>query len=133
MNSTKFWRLAVLPVTALALLTFGSQSGRPQGPPPPGIDAPGIPLQLNTPKKIAETPVPAPTVDNLIEQLKQVRKQKAELEAREKAVISQLQGLLKNQNEELRKLGIEVAPEPGQATFIDDKKDTDLVPLPKQK
>ena len=125
MNSTKIWRMSILPITAFALLTFGSQSGRPQAPPPQNDPPIGIPKMLTPPVP----PAPVPTVDTLIEQLKQVRKQKAELEAREKAVVGQLQGLLKNQNEELRKLGIEVAPEPRPAPLIDDRKEADLPPL----
>jgi phytoene/squalene synthetase len=55
-------------------------------------------------------PAPAPTVDALIAQLEELRKQKAELEARELALVGQLSGLLKDQSERLRKLGVVVLP-----------------------
>lgn len=46
------------------------------------------------------------SVDELIVQLEQIRKEKAELEKREQVTVSQLQSQLKNQTDRLAKLGI---------------------------
>jgi hypothetical protein len=79
---------------------------------PPGIEK-LAPLEITSPAMPGE-PV-APTVDILMVQLESVRKQKAEIEAKETAILQQLQSLLKAQKARLKKLGVvEVAdpPEP---------------------
>jgi hypothetical protein len=58
-------------------------------------------------------------VDELINQLEQLRKQKAELDAKEKGLVGQLQGRLKNQTERLTKLGIAVPTAPPPAAKVD--------------
>jgi hypothetical protein len=127
MFSQKRFRQAALPVAALALLTIGSEHGRPQGP-PPGIDD----IRIGTPRiPVNQVPSSPPSVDALIDQLEMLRKQKAELEAREKALVEQLQGRLKNQSDRLQKLGV-VAPAAAPPVAKEDVKFLDAVvpPMP---
>jgi hypothetical protein len=119
----------LLPATAVAMLTLGTQYGRPQAPDvkpaPPGIDQE---IPLDPPVKPAAPP-PPPSVESLIDQLEQLRKQKAELEAREKALIEQLQGRLKNQSDRLQKLGV-AAPTVPKIAEKEDVKFLDAVVPP---
>jgi hypothetical protein len=96
----------VLPAAAFVMLTIGTQHGRPQAPDvkpaQPRIDQE---IPLDPPLKPAAPPPPS-SVDALLDQLEQLRKQKADLERREKALVEQLQNRLKNQSDRLQKLGV---------------------------
>jgi hypothetical protein len=100
------------------MLTIGSQNGRPQvqdeKPAPPRIDR-EIPLEPLT--KPA-----SPSVETLIDQLEEIRKRKAELEAREKALVEQLQRRLKNQSDRLQKLGVVPAEPSSKPKTNEDEK-----------
>lgn len=127
MRTRKLSRWVVLPLAALIVLTIGSQTGRPQADsktPPPRIDVDLPPITPTPPR----APAPAPTVDDLINQLEQLRKQKAELEEKEKLLVGQLQGRLKNQTERLTKLGVITPPPPSK----EDVKPVDAIfpPMP---
>jgi hypothetical protein len=133
MNSTKIWRWMVLPATAVAVLTIGTQHGRTQAPTQkvPDIDVPTTAKQASPP--------PPPSVDALLDQLEQVRKQKAELDAKEKALLGQLAERLKGLQERMSKLGV-AAPQvpPPDVKFLDEKypslpdtKDPKVPPPPK--
>ena len=97
-------RLGVVLVVCTLVGVAGGQ------PPPVANFGGGQPPVLEIPTPVLESvPVakqPAPTVDQLIEQLVAVRKEKAELEKREQAVIKALQDKLRDQKEKLDKLGI---------------------------
>jgi hypothetical protein len=114
----------VLPATAFAMLTIGTQHGRPQAPPPV---TPIPELDISAPVKQA-TP-PPPSVEALIDQLEQLRKQKAELEVREKALVEQLQSRLKSQSDRLQKLGVIAPTVPPPAAKEDVKFPDANVPL----
>jgi hypothetical protein len=140
MNARTLWRRGALPLSALVLLTIGSQSGSPQAPPPP-VDLP----RIGSTPPVAQAIESPPTVEAIIDQLEQLRKQKAELEAREKTLVNQLKGRLKNQSDRLQKLGVAPVQPPPPAKedvkFLDavvppvpardDLKAFDL-PLPKK-
>jgi hypothetical protein len=120
MRTRTFCRWGLLSLGCLALLTGWAQTGRPQpptvsAPPAPRDDTPRIPppeIKLPT---VAPTPTPAPppTVEDLIKQLEQLRKEKAELERQEKELVNKLQQRMKDQADRLNKLGI-VLPAPPQ-------------------
>jgi hypothetical protein len=61
---------------------------------------------LDLPKPPSATLKPSPTVDDLIEQIESLRKQKAALEAKEVETKKQLEELLNTQQERLKKLGL---------------------------
>ncbi|MBO0697316.1 MAG: hypothetical protein J2P46_02875 [Zavarzinella sp.] len=108
------WRLALVPVASVFLLTAGSGQG--QAPPP---DVP--PLPDIGPAPLARPMVPQATapvsVEDLMNQLERLRKEKAEIEKRERAVLQQLKERLKQQGERLSKMGIAVTPpSPGPDT-----------------
>jgi hypothetical protein len=107
MRTRTFWRRGPLPFSCLALLTVGTQTGRPQ---PVPADSPYVPVPANPAPPLAvtlpATAPAAPTVEDLIKQLEQLRKQKADLEAQEKAVVAKLQERLKDQKNRLSKLGV---------------------------
>lgn len=105
------WQVALLPVACLLLLTVASGQGQPPStgaPPVPSFD-PDVP-----PAKPAATrpvvPPAASSVDDLISKLESVRKQKAELEKQEQAVLQQLKERLKQQGDRLSKLGVLPTP-----------------------
>jgi hypothetical protein len=113
----------------VAVLTLWAQTGWPQAPldavpptlrddkPPPlpaalpatPVPPPDIKLPTVTP---APAPAPPPTVEDLIKHLEHLRKQKADLEAQEKAVVAKLQERLKDQSDRLNKLGINLPGPP---------------------
>jgi hypothetical protein len=106
----------------LALLTASAQTGQPQpatAPPPPRDDLPDIKLPTAQP---APTPAPAPTVEDLLAQLEKLRKQKADLEKQEQAVVAKLHERLKDQGDRLNKLGVITPPPPPpeEKDFPDD-------------
>ena len=134
MRTRTFLRRGVLPLSCLALLMVWTQTGQPQpvpAQPPqqaglqtPPLVPPATPVPVAIPQTVpADTAIPplptqpipvlAPpatpptaTVEDLIRQLEQLRKQKADLEQREKAVAAKLQERLKEQSDRLTKLGI---------------------------
>ena len=127
MRTRTLLRRGVLPLSCLALLTVWTQAGRPQPapaqvPPPPQVDLPPAPplpparedmipasLPLPTRPAPAVAPPAAPptaTVEDLIRQLEQLRRQKADLERHERDVIAKLQERMKDQAERLAKLGV---------------------------
>jgi hypothetical protein len=66
------------------------------------------------------TPAAPPTVEDLLAQLETLRKQKAELEKQEKAVVAKLQERMKDQADRLNKLGIIIpAPQPEAKDAVD--------------
>lgn len=89
-------------------------------PPASGITAPGV---VSIPKidppvaymtvSVPQSPPPK-TVDQLISDLTELRRQKAELEKKEQAVAAELRLKLKEQQTRLTKLGIEPTPAPQQ-------------------
>jgi hypothetical protein len=95
----------------LAACLVLSGDGYPQQPPQlPVPVAPPDPTPL-TPLVPAPAPTPPrePTVDQLLDRLTDLRRQKAELEKQEQVTVKQLRDKLKAQTERLEKLG--VAPE----------------------
>jgi hypothetical protein len=122
----------------LALLSASAQTGRPQpapgtAPPPlsddkapvPTVPIPPPDIKLPT-VNLTPVPVPAlvppPTVEDLLAQLQKLRQQKAELEKQEQAVVAKLQERLKDQADQLKKLGIVIpaaAPPPPQPEVKD--------------
>jgi hypothetical protein len=104
MSTSSSWRRWAAPAACLALLACGG-SGFPQQP--PGVAPPGPGVGPSAP-----TPPPQPTIDQLIDRLEQIRKQKAELDRQEQAVVAELRAALKRQRERLAKLGVEEAPPP---------------------
>ncbi len=116
MTIQKLWRPAtVLLVCALAGATA---DGHPQPPPgqpvsqTPEINVPTIPVELLPAPTVAHTAPRSQTVDELLDQLTNVRARKAELEREEQAVIKSLRERLHQQQERLNKLGIGVGPVP---------------------
>src|SRR5262249_48567152 len=149
MRTPTFWRWGVLSLTCLALLTAWAQIGRPQPAPngvapplsddkvrtpspavssapipPPDIDLPNVtPMPAPAP-----TPAPPPTVEDLIKQLEHVRKQQADLEAQEKALVAKLRDRFKDQENrlrDLRVLPIQVGGQPAPAAPRDEKDNRD--------
>jgi len=129
MRTRTFLRRGVLPLSCLALLTIWAQTGRPQPAPdrvapparadeappaPPSVSTATVPPPAYTPyvtlPTVPPTPEPAPatepTVEALIKHLEQLRKQRADLEAQEKAVVTKLRERLKDQGDRLTKLGV---------------------------
>jgi hypothetical protein len=134
MRTRSFMRRGVLPLSCLALLTIGTSAGRPQAvpvqvPPPIRGDLPPIPSLIQNPipplvdDPLPQTPriksptIPAATVpaqalaiEDVIRQLEQIRKQKADLERQEKEVVARLQEMVKEQTDRLNKLGVGLPP-----------------------
>jgi hypothetical protein len=130
--TTRMMRRGVVPVACLLLIALASGHGYPQSekvtpevknPPrlvddlqPPKDEPPprrAVPIIDAPPVIRVATPAAAQTVDELINRLEELRKQKAELEKQEKAVVEQLRERLKSQSDRLAKLGIvPLAPEP---------------------
>src|SRR5262249_53318654 len=118
------WRRGAVPFVCVLLVAVGHRAAQPPtgvapvtptGPavptPPGGLAVPSIgPTVPQVP-----TPPPAPTIDQLMEKLEQLRKQKADLEKEEQAVTAQLRTALQKQKERLPKLGVEepAQPRPG--------------------
>lgn len=104
----------------LALLLVAVGVGHTQQPPqvPSPLGAPTPPLipaftQPIVPQvEMAPTPPPEPTLDQLIDKLEGIHKQKAELAKAEQDTMKAIRGKIETQSERLRKLG--VAP-PAQA------------------
>jgi len=67
----------------------------------------------------APAPPQPKTVDQLIDDLTELRRQKAELEKKEEAVVKQLRDRLKQQKDRLSKLGIEPTPVPAPAPAVE--------------
>ena len=144
MRTRNCLRWGLLSISCLALLTFSAQTGRPQpvpgiSPPPPSDDKaplPPIPAPIPdfkpppTPPVHVPTPAPPPTVEDLIKQLELLRKQKAELERQEQAVVAKLQERLKDQGDRLNKLGLITPPPPPPQPEVKDAVDT-TAPKPK--
>lgn len=112
--------LALVGCALLVCVLAGG--GYPQAPsdpiPVPGPTVPGIPApQIVAPPTAAPAPAPK-TVDQLIDNLTELRRQKAELEKKEQAVTAELREKLKAQRERLSKLGIEPAPIPQRVPVI---------------
>ncbi|HJZ59299.1 MAG TPA: hypothetical protein VKE74_30420, partial [Gemmataceae bacterium] len=115
------WRRWAVPFVCVLLVAVGNGASQPPtgvapvtptGPavptPPGGLAVPSIgPTVPQVP-----TPPPAPTIDQLMEKLEQLRKQKADLEKEEQAVTAQLRTALQKQKERLAKLGIEEPAQP---------------------
>jgi hypothetical protein len=101
------WRSVVVSVGCLLLLGFGSGRGQPKSD-----ESPRIPLPDVSPPRVAPmvTPPAPPTVDELINQLENVRAQKAVLEKQELAITEQLKERLKHQGDRLSKLGVVLTP-----------------------
>jgi hypothetical protein len=121
--------VATLPIICLTLLTIGSQSSYPQplpasplppvdskqdkAPPvePPRLELPQLPSPSTSVPDVTRSAAPVqPTVEQLIVQLENLRRQRAELERQEQTVAAKLQERLKDQGERLNKLGIIPAP-----------------------
>src|SRR5262249_51648793 len=120
------WRRGAVPFVCVLLVAVGHRAAQPPtgvapvtptGPavptPPGGLAVPSIgPTVPQVP-----TPPPAPTIDQLMEKLEQLRKQKADLEKEEQAVTAQLRTALQKQKERLAKPGDgEPAPAPAGIT-----------------
>jgi hypothetical protein len=131
MRTRNCLRWGLLSIFSLALLTVWAQTGRPQ--PSPGTTPPplsdgkanvpsiSLPPPELKPLVSAPTPAPTPTVEDLIKQLELLRKEKAELEKREKDVIAKLQERMKEHTDRLNKLGIIIpAPHPPQPDAKDN-------------
>lgn len=115
-------RTLALVGCALLVCVLVGGGGYPQAPPDP-IPAPGLPgipapqagvVSSGPVASIPQAPAPR-TVDQLIDTLSELRRQKAELEKKEQAVTAELREKLKEQRERLSKLGIEPAPVPPPA------------------
>ena len=105
-------------------------NGYPQQP-PGTTPVPALPVLDPAPSAImpvAPAPAPTPTVDQLLDRLTELRRQKAELEKQEQATVKQLRDKLKAQTERLEKLGI--APEPKDAPPAKDETKTEALRLP---
>src|SRR5437773_1848755 len=89
-------------LAACVLMCGDGYPQQPPGPALPAIPPPAVPA--------APAPPPSTTVEQLIDRLTELRKQKAELERREQLTIKELRDKLRAQSERLAKLGI--APEP---------------------
>jgi hypothetical protein len=117
------------------MLTIG-QPGRTQVQvlPPDSKDPPPR-IELDVPIAVKPAPPSAPaTLEALLVQLEQLRKQKAELDAKEKALLGQLAERLKELQERMSKLGVAPVPTPSPAP-VADKKDAhpDAFPVPDKK
>ncbi len=126
-------RGSVISVASVLLLTVGDSvvyTQIPLPPNPPSIDLPKPPAippvnlaNQYVPSDIKKLPPlsvtsPAPlatSVDDLMAQLESVRKQKAEIETKEKAILQQLRAHLKDQKERLKKLGVDETVDPPTA------------------
>ncbi|HJZ91917.1 MAG TPA: hypothetical protein VKE40_13675 [Gemmataceae bacterium] len=142
--TTRMMRRGVVPVACLLLIALASGHGYPQTEKvapetpkpvrlvddlqPPKDDSPprrAVPNVDPPPPVRGATPAAAQTVDELINRLEDLRKQKAELEKQEKAVVEQLRERLKSQTDRLAKLGIvPLAPEPREERKDKDADDT---------
>lgn len=129
MRSNVYRRPAALLIVCLVL---GAATGQPPvGPVPeppalPGVVSNGLPLPpvrssdaIVAPEPMLAVPVatvapapppPPPSVDSLIESLTKLRAEKTELERREREMVKALQDRLREQNDRLKKLGIDIAP-----------------------
>ena len=130
MRTRLFLRRGVLPISCLALLLVWTRTGQPQPqtapgqvPPPPQLDLPPVapaatPDPTRVPGDASPLPTqpapmvmppaapPQPTVEDLIRNLEQLRKQKADLEKAEQAVVLKLKERLKDQRDRLTNLGV---------------------------
>jgi hypothetical protein len=100
-------RSALASVACLLLLGFGSGRGQPKEDELPRVASPDLNLPRVPP---TVTPPAPPTVDDLINQLEKVRKQKEELDKQERAITEQLKERLKHQGDRLSKLGVVLTP-----------------------
>jgi hypothetical protein len=106
----------VLSLACLVLLAFGIGQGQPQSEQPPRIPPPGLGDPLVPP---AVTPPAPPTVEDLVNRLEKLRKQKTDIEKQEQAIVEQLRARYQAHTEALIKLGIlppPNVPKVGQAT-----------------
>jgi hypothetical protein len=111
----KFFRIVILPLAFFGLLAFGGANGQQ----PPGTTDGPQPLKPSG-SGLSQRAIEVPaTVEALVTRLEALRKQKAEIEKQEKAIIDELKKVYKQLEERLTKLG--VLPPP---TSI-----TDIVPL----
>jgi hypothetical protein len=134
MRTRTFGWWGVLTFSCVALLTIWAQTGRPQ---PVPADSPYVPVPANSAPPLSVT-LPAaapaaPTVEDLIKQLEVLRKQKADLEAQEKAVVSKLQERLKDQKDRLSKLGVLPQAPPPPPDAKDDVRPVDAILPPLKK
>jgi hypothetical protein len=154
--------LGVLTVSFLALLTVGTTAGRPQPgptpldtadkrdpgppaapvaptPPIPPLDLPIVPgTQIPPAPSAPVAPATKPTpllqsVEELLGELEKLRKQKAELEKQEQALVAKLHDRLKDQTDRLHKLGVAAAPAVAPPPARDfEAKDSEAPPSPKK-
>ena len=136
---TRIWvrRGMAVAVACVLLVTVGSRPGYPQPPAPdPAIPLPPIAVnKFKLPPDIKPAPPapvakPIPTVDELIATLEDLKRQREELDKKEKSVAEQLKERLKAQQDRLSKLS--VLGQPKQPAVVPDtpKVDFDLPPLP---
>ncbi|HVK15154.1 MAG TPA: hypothetical protein VM597_40820 [Gemmataceae bacterium] len=109
-------------------------NGYPQQP-PPAPTSPSLPAPVAAPDlapsvftPVVPAPTPGTTVDQLLDRLTELRRQKAELEKQEQLVVKQLRDRLKAQTERLEKLGI--APEPKATPPVKDEAKAEALRLP---
>lgn len=125
MITRKFVRRTAFPLAAVVMLSIGAQFALTQTTTPPPVPIPDVGLPAI--KNPNPPPPPArPTVEALLDQLDQLRKQRAELDAKEKAVLGQLSEVMKCLQDRMTKLGVVAPTVPPPAA----KEDTTVPRLP---
>ncbi len=113
---------------------IGGQQPKPMDAPSPASSPYNTPPLEPTAPAVSTVVPPKPAtknIDQLLDTLENIRKQKAELDKQEKAVIEELKQKLKAQHERLQLIGVnenerEVKKEPER----DAKKDPEILILP---
>src|SRR5262245_51853473 len=118
MSKRTFWRLWLLPVACMLLVTAGSGQG--QAPPANVPPLPSVGVYPPAPPAVPQVTPPAPpSVDELVAQLAKVRQQQSELAKQEKALVEQLRARHQAQTETLIKLGVLAPPAPPPSVAVD--------------
>jgi hypothetical protein len=138
MVSRILWRRWAVPLACL-VLAAGTGSSQPPQPsvapaqPSPGqvIPVPNVPALDRSSGPVApaaQTPPAPQSIDQLMEKLEQLRRQKAVLEKEEQAVTAELRVALQKQKERLAKLGIEEEAPAPPVTIVRPEPTPDLIP-----
>ena len=95
-------------LVAVSLLAIGGV-GYSQVPQPGTIPPPGVPL-FPVPQPLPPSPLPEPTVEQMLDSLESLRVQKAELEKKEREIVASINKKIDKQTERMKKLGLEKPP-----------------------
>jgi hypothetical protein len=89
--------------------------------------APGSPFVVPPPQP---SPVPAPSVEQMLQRLAQIKEQRRQLEQQEKELVDQLRNTIKQHTDKLKVLGYDLVAEPGPEPVKPPPQPTEVGPQP---